>query len=167
MSNSTANIYDLIADNQTALFNIGTSEYPTAALTLTRTATLALTTAGTTITWQSAVRNLGVSWSGTTVTVPTDGYYNIAVTVALSISTTLYVRFVYNTINSQVGYTPAPFTTGGGFVYSTNFCAYLQGGLSFTIVLVPGANCTLNLNGETLAAPSPFLHLVQLSGSYE
>lgn len=167
MSSSTANVYDLIADNQTAIANIGTSEYPTAALTLTRTATLAITTAGTQITWQSETRNLGVTWSGTTITIPTSGYYAVGVQIALLASTTIQVRMVVNSVNNSVMYNASPTSTSNGFMATAAFTQYFQTGDSFLISLTPGANTTLNLNGETVAAPSPYLHLVQLTGAYE
>ena len=49
-------------------------------ITLTRTSTLSITTAGVTVTWQSEVDSGGnFTWSGSTITVPMAGYYKVTV----------------------------------------------------------------------------------------
>ena len=58
-------------------------EIPDAAITLTRTAIQAITTASTVLVWQSQIRGQGMTWSGTNVTVPADGYYLIDLSVQL------------------------------------------------------------------------------------
>jgi hypothetical protein len=167
VSNSTANIYDLITNQRTDIDNIASVEYPAAGLTLTRSGTLAITTAGTTITWQTETRNYGFTWSGTTITIPTDGYYTVAVSVAIALNTTLQIRMILGAANSRVTYNAAPLSTGGGFMASANWCVYLNTGNTLQIALTPGANTTLNQNGEYNAAPSPFVHIAQLTGSIE
>lgn len=55
--------------------------YDTAVfLSVTRTATLSVTTAGTIITWQSEIDSGGgMTWSGSSITVPIAGYYHLSI----------------------------------------------------------------------------------------
>jgi hypothetical protein len=136
-------------------------ETPAAALTLTRSATLAITTAGTLVTWQTETRNRGFNWSGTTITIPTAGYYLIQCLIGTTPSQTLIIQRVINGV------------TIGGFsiqLASTNYFAgqlvsYFATGDSLQIRLVPGANTTVTLAAEYAAAESPILHITQLTGA--
>ena len=48
----------------------------TTYLSLTRTATLSITTAGVVVTWQSEIENVGAwTWATTSITIPIAGYY--------------------------------------------------------------------------------------------
>ena len=80
-------------------------EIPSAALTLTRSATLAITTAGTVITWQVETRNQGFTWSGTTITIPTAGYYAVQLALGTTGSQTMAFTRIVNgvTIGGFVG----------------------------------------------------------------
>jgi hypothetical protein len=153
----------MITDTQDSVSTVQTVESPAAYLTLTRTATLPITTAGTSITWQTATRFQGISWSGTTVTILSEGYYHFSVSIALLANTNTYIRFIINGVNSHTFYT-VPFNTGGGFASACTAMLYLQDNDTVLISLVPAANTTLNQNGEGFAGPSPFIHIVQLSG---
>ena len=136
-------------------------ETPGAALTLTRSATLAITTAGTTITWQTETRNQGFTWSGTTITIPTAGYYAVQLIVGTTGSQTMAFTRIVNGV------------TIGGFVglfsatnyFSGQSTAYYATGDALQIRLVPGANTTVTQVAEFAATESPILHIVQLSGS--
>lgn len=167
MSNSAANIYDLINVAQGEIDNIAAVEYPAAGLTLTRSSTLAITTAGTTITWQTETRGYGISWTGTTITLPTAGYYNIFVTIATVANTTMYIRLLRSNFNPIAAYIAAPLFTGNGYNSTANFMVYCATGTEIQISCTPGANTTINVNGETQAAASPFVNIVQLTGSVE
>lgn len=158
-----SNLYQMITDTQDSVSTVQTVESPAAFLTLTRTATLALTTAGTSITWQSEIRSQGISWSGTTITIPSAGYYLISVNIALSTNTNAHIRYSVNGVAALAFYTD-PITTGGGFVSSCSAMLYLPESETLLISIVPEANTTLNQNGEGGSAPSPMLHIVQLSG---
>ncbi len=135
-------------------------ESPSACVTLTRSTTLAITTAGTTITWQTEVRNQGFTWSGTTITIPTAGYY----AVQLALGTTGSQSMAFTRIVNGV--------TIGGFVglfsatnyFSGQATAYYATGDALQIRLVPGANTTVTQVAEFAATESPILHIVQLSG---
>lgn len=136
-------------------------ETPAAALTLTRTATLAITTAGTTITWQTETRNRGFTWSGTTITIPTAGYYAVQLAIGTSGSQTMAMTRIVNG------------TTIGGFVglfsatnyFSGQATAYYAAGDALQIRLVPGASTTVTQVAEYAATESPILHIVQLTGA--
>jgi hypothetical protein len=136
-------------------------EIPSAALTLTRSATLAITTAGTVITWQVETRNQGFTWSGTTITIPTAGYYAVQLALGTTGSQTMAFTRIVNG------------TTIGGFVglfsatnyFSGQATAYYATGDALQIRLVPGVNTTVTQVAEFAATESPILHIVQLSGS--
>lgn len=136
-------------------------EIPSAALTLTRSATLAITTAGTVITWQVETRNQGFTWSGTTITIPTAGYYAVQLALGTTGSQTMAFTRIVNGV------------TIGGFVglfsatnyFSGQSTAYYATGDALQIRLVPGANTTVTQVAEFAATESPILHIVQLSGS--
>ena len=136
-------------------------EIPSAALTLTRSATLAITTAGTVITWQVETRNEGFTWSGTTITIPTAGYYAVQLALGTTGSQTMAFTRIVNGV------------TIGGFVglfsatnyFSGQATAYYATGDALQIRLVPGANTTVTQVAEFAATESPILHIVQLTGS--
>lgn len=163
MSNSTASIYDLIADNQTAIVNIGTSEYPTAALTLTRSATLPITTAGTLITWQTENRNFGFTWTGTTITIPTSGYYNLTMFYSATLAHAITGRLYIGGVNVDF-FTTSSITSTRQALTLTR---YFTTGDSVEINLLPNVNTTINVVAENSASESPLLHVVQLTGAYD
>ena len=158
-----SSLYQMVSDTQSDLSTVQTVESPAAYLTLTRTATLALTTAGTTIIWQSAIRSQAITWSGTTVTIPSAGYYLLSANIATSTSTNMHIRFSINSVN-QIAFYTVPFPTGVGFLSSCTAMLYLPESETVSIIITPAANTTLNANVEGGAAPSPMLQIVQLSG---
>ncbi len=157
-------LYKMVSDTQSALSAVQTAETPAAYLTVTRTTTLAITTAGTAITWQTALRSQSITWSGSVITIPSDGYYHLSVSIALAAATNTYIRFVINGVNSIISYV-VPYGTGSGNAGSCTAMLYLREDDTLTVALTPAANTTLNQNGEGFAAPSPMLHIVQLSGA--
>lgn len=167
MSNSAANLYDLINVAQGQIDNIAAVEYPAAGLTLTRSSTLAITTASTTITWQVETRGYGISWAGTTITIPSSGYYNIFVTIATVTNTTMYIRLLRSNFNPIAAYIATPFPSANGFNSIANFTVYFTTGVEIQISCTPSANTTVNVNVETTAGASPIVHIVQLTGSVE
>jgi hypothetical protein len=58
-----------------------------------------------------------------------------------------------------------PFSTGGGFTITTTFGYYAYANSDISISLHPAVNTTVNVNTEQFAAPSPYIHIIQLSGS--
>lgn len=136
-------------------------ETPAACLTLTRSATLAITTAGTTITWQVETRANGITWSGATITIPTAGYYAVQLAIGTTGSQTMAFTRIVNGV------------TIGGFVglfsatnyFSGQSTGYYAAGDTLQIRLVPGANTTVTQVAEYAATESPILHIVQMTGS--
>lgn len=134
-------------------------EAPAAALTLTRTAVQAITTAGTLITWQSATRNTGFSWTGTDITIPTAGYYVIQTRIATAASITLATQVTVN--GTTIGY------FGNTYVATTyhtgTIMRYFATGDVVQIRVVPSANTTINQAAENTLTESPLVHIVQLT----
>ena len=155
-----SDLYQTSADLKATTQDLARVESPSAALTLTRSATLAITTAGTTITWQTETRNQSFTWSGTTITIPTAGYYAVQLALGTTGSQTMAFTRIVNGV------------TIGGFVglfsatnyFSGQSTAYYATGDALQIRLVPGANTTVTQVAEYVATESPILHIVQLSG---
>jgi hypothetical protein len=157
-----SDLYQTSADLRAATQDLARQEQPAAALTLTRTNTLAITTAGTTITWESATRNQGFTWSGTTITIPTSGFYlfnfvfkitttNQIATAELSINTFQQsLMATSNTVTNTKSFTQMLYCTTGDAVILT---------------VTPTNNDTIALAVEGANRPSPILHVVQLTGA--
>ena len=125
-------------------------ETPGACLTLTRSATLAITTAGTTITWQVETRANGITWSGTTITIPTEGYYSFFLFGTVNTNQINFFTLVSGGNLFTVSLVRAP-TTVATAVY------YFLEGATFTVTVTPSANVTLSANVR--------IDIVQLTGS--
>ena len=136
-------------------------ETPGACLTLTRSATLAITTAGTTITWQTETRANGITWATTDITIPTNGYYAISFSYIATTSHTAFCRLLVNTVgvilfaDSTISSTSHTFTA----------IRYFTADDVVRIQPVPASNTTINVIAENSAGESPILHIVQLTGS--
>lgn len=157
-------LYQMVTDTQSDLSTVQTVESPAAYLTLTRSAVQAVTTAGTAIIWQVETRNQGYTWSTDTITIPSDGYYSVSGTISLSVNTSMFIYLQYGSIRSQVTYA-TPLGAGGYFTAAYSFTMYLLQSSTIKILVAPNANCNLIVQAEQLAAPSPFIHVIQLSGS--
>jgi hypothetical protein len=141
--------------------NIQTNiEIPSAALTLTRSATLGITTAGTIFTWQVETRNQGFTWSGTDITIPTSGYYGIGAYISTAASVSMFANLVVNSV--ILIQMPASYliTTAHGFFavryYTTGDVVSLRVG--------PSSNTSATVVAENGAGESPIIHVVQLTG---
>jgi hypothetical protein len=136
-------------------------EIPSAALTLTRSATLAITTAGTTITWQTETRSQGFTWSGTDITIPTSGYYVLSVTYIANTAHTSIMRLLVGGVNVLNMAASGGSASRHGF----EFMRYFTTGDVVSLSVLPSANVTVSVNAEGVASESPILHIVQLSGA--
>jgi len=134
-------------------------ERPAAAITLTRSATLAITTAGTLITWQTQTRGQGITWSTTDITIPTAGYYLIQVRLATAASVTMPIQVTVN--GTALGYFANTFVATTYHTGTT--MRYHATGDVIQIRLLPSANTTLNQAAENTLTESPFLHIAQLT----
>jgi hypothetical protein len=137
-------------------------EQPAAALTLTRSATLAITTAGTVITWQTETRNNGFTWSGTTITIPTSGFYLFnfvfKITTANQIAT---AELSINTFQQSLMATSNTVTNTKSFTQML----YCTTGDAVILTVTPTSNDTIALGVEGTNRPSPILNIVQLTGA--
>ena len=66
-------------------------------ISLTRTATLSITTAGVIVTWQSLIdAGCAASWSGSNITVPVSGYYSLTLMGTLSTRDKIFGDVILN-----------------------------------------------------------------------
>ena len=137
-------------------------EIPSAALTLTRSATLAITTAGTIITWQTETRNQGFTWSGTTITIPTTGFYLF--NFVFKISTANQVATCEIFVN---GFAQSLMATSSTVINNKSFTQmlYCATGDTVTLTVTPTTNDTIAVTIEGASRPSPILNIVQLTGA--
>jgi hypothetical protein len=69
-------------------------------ISLTRTGTLSITTAGVIVTWQAEIDSGGnLTWSGSSITVPIAGYYKITVIGSLNTRDTIHGDLVVNSVD--------------------------------------------------------------------
>lgn len=148
-----------VARTAQAVGDLTRQERPAAAITLTRSATLAIATTGTTITWQTQTRGQGITWSTTDITIPTAGYYCIQVSYATTGNITNYVQLVLNGTN--VGYFGASWVALN--YHHATLMRYFATSDVIRIVALPSVNTTISVNAETAANASPFLHITQLT----
>ena len=157
-----SDLYQTSADLMAATQDLARIERPAAALTLTRTNTLAITTAGTTITWESATRSQGFTWATTDITIPTSGYYGI--NFAYSAFPTVHTSYMFIRINGvNITYMAAsnvPSATAHAFTA----VRYMVTGDVLSLRVVPSVNATMIVIAENSNGESPILHVVQLTG---
>jgi hypothetical protein len=154
-----SDLYQTSADLRAAAQDLARQEQPGAALTLTRSASLSITTAGTTITWQTETRNQGFTWSGTDITIPTAGYYLLSVIYA-SASTTAYANLLVNSV--IVAQIPTSYITST--LHTLIIMRYYATGDIINVRVFPSANTTITVVAENSAGESPILHIAQLTG---
>jgi len=155
-----SDLYQTSADIKANVADLARQERPGAALTLTRSASLAITTAGTLITWQTETRNQGFTWSTDTITMPTTGYYAVQTFIQTSGNVTLFTQRQINGTN--IGYF-------GNSPISTNYhvatmVRYFTTGDTLQIRVVPNGNVSINVVADGAFGESPFLHIAQLTG---
>lgn len=136
-------------------------ETPGAALTLTRSATLAITTAGTTITWQTETRNRNFVWSGTDITIPTSGYYVMNLFYTANLSHTTFMRLIVNGVTTGFFSSSALASSTQGF----SVMRYLVTGDVLRVQALPSVNVTIAVNAENTGGESPILHIAQITGA--
>ena len=155
-----SDLYQTSADLRASVADLARQERPGAALTLTRSGTLSITTAGTTITWQTETRNEGFTWSGTEITIPTAGYYAINLQYNAAVVTTTYAILRVNAVNVAFFSNSSINSTLHGFTVMRYFAT----GDLVEARVVPAANSTIQVIAEGVASESPFIHITQLTG---
>jgi hypothetical protein len=155
-----SDLYQTSADLRASVADLARQERPGAALTLTRSGTLSITTAGTTITWQTETRNEGFTWSGSEITIPTAGYYAINLQYNAAAVTTTYGILRVNAVNLAFFSNSSVNSTLHGFTVMRYFAT----GDLVEARVVPAANSTIQVIAEGVASESPFIHIVQLTG---
>ena len=155
-----SDLYQISADVKASVVDLARQEQPGAALTLTRSATLAITTAGTLITWTTETRNQGFTWATDTITIPTTGYYAVQTFLQTAGNVTLFTQRQINGTN--IGYFGYSFTAINYHV--ATMVRYFTTGDTLQIRVVPSGNTTLNVAADGVASDSPILHIVQLTG---
>jgi hypothetical protein len=129
-------------------------------LSLTRTSTLSITSAGVIVTWQSEIDNAGeITWSGSSITVPIAGYYLIQVIGALDTGNNVAGDIVDN------GVTVCTMTAGTArdhkFTHSV-VRFYKAGDVVQYRATTSGSNRTLQVTTEDSDSESPIFHMVMI-----
>jgi hypothetical protein len=110
------------------------------------------------------VRGQGIAWSGSDITIPSDGWYVISIALQLSAAVNdLFYRLNVNGTNVQA-------RSAIGDVDRTNssaiFMRYMTRGDIVQINVTPSANVNIVANAEG-ALESPILNIVQLTNQAE
>lgn len=155
-----SDLYQTSADLRAVTQDLSRQEQPGAALTLTRSAGLAITTAGTLITWQVETRNNGFTWATTNITIPTSGYYAMSLTYTSSAAHTSSMRLFVGGVNVAFMADSGVSSVRQGFAWVRYFTT--ADVVSFNVL--PSVGVTISVVAESSASESPFLHIVQLTG---
>ena len=129
-------------------------------ITLTRTSTLSITTAGVTVTWQSEVDSGGnFTWSGSTITVPMAGYYKVTVVGSLATRDNFHGDLRVNAVEVC--------SMGVGALRDVKFmhtvCRFFKAGDEVQYrATTTTATHTLAVVTEDAAGESPMFHMVLL-----
>lgn len=160
----SAAILNALVDTRNTVAEIQSTDVHGAVLTLTRTAAQAITTAGTIIVWQSELRGYQITWAGSEITIPADGWYIITCAFQFGALNDLFVRLVVNATFVQFASTIGDVNRD---VATCTFMRYFSQSDIVQIHLEPSANVNLNARAEGILAESPILNLVQLSGGVD
>jgi hypothetical protein len=129
-------------------------------ISLTRTATLSITTAGVIVTWQAVIDSGGdMTVSGSSITVPIAGYYLIQIIGALDTGHIVTGDIVDN------GVTVCTMTAGTArdHKFSHNVVRFFKAGDVVQYrAMTSGSNRTLQVTTEDSDSESPIFHMVLL-----
>jgi hypothetical protein len=129
-------------------------------ISLTRTATLSITTAGVIVTWQNDIDSGGnMTYSGSSITVPMAGYYLLSVLGTLGTKDDIFGDVVVNGVEVA--------TMGTAGSKDTKFRHsimrfYKAGDVVQYRATTKTGTMTLQVNTEDAANESPILHMVLL-----
>lgn len=145
------------------LTSLERAESPAAAITLTRTSTFTMAAnAFTTVTWQSQVRGQGITWSGSTITIPTSGYYLWSLQYSVSAVANGYFQLQIGgtTIAHSVPIVSSVIPTT---LQAASLTRYFDTGDAVTLRIYSVAAVTVNVNATGSANESPILNVIQLT----
>jgi hypothetical protein len=129
-------------------------------ISLTRTGTLSITSAGVIVTWQAVIDSGGdMTWSGSSITVPIAGYYLIQVIGALDTGNNVAGDIVDN------GVTVCTMTAGTArdHKFSHNVVRFFKDGDVVQYrATTSGSTRTLQVTTEDSDSESPIFHMVLL-----
>ena len=119
------------------------------------------------ITWQTEVRNssnttyqIPITWSGTTVTLPQDGYY--AITLITSYSVTTAQMGVALAVNGVASVTSIADNSTGTQIHSVSFTQYFNANDYFELSVLFTTAGTMETNQERNVRESPFLYVSRI-----
>lgn len=134
-------------------------------LTVRRTADVAITTAGTTITWQSVTRSNNITVATDTITIENAGYYMFSATFATVANlTSLRMTLQRGGINYVSTLHGAGLGTGVGYIFNFSVGFWATANSTYKVTLTPSANTTLVASAEGTAGPSPIMNIFQAIG---
>ena len=129
-------------------------------ISLTRTATLSITTAGVIVTWQNDIDSGGnMTYSGSSITVPMAGYYLLSVVGTLGVKDNITGDVVVNGVETTTMGTASSKDTKFRHAL-TRF--YKAGDVVQYRATTATGTMTLQVNTEDAANESPLLHMVLL-----
>jgi hypothetical protein len=126
-------------------------------VSLTRNATLSVTTAGVIATWQSEIDSNGMTWSGSSITVPIAGYYHITVIGSFGVKDAITGDIVLNGVEVATMGTVSSKDTKFR-MESLRF--YKAGDVVQIRLTTATGTMTLQVTTEDSASESPILHMV-------
>ena len=127
-------------------------------ISLTRTSTLSITTAGVIVTWQSLIdAGCAASWSGSSITVPVSGYYSLTIKGAFAVKESVVGDVVLNGVDVCTMGTgdskDAKFRLTATRFYKADDVVQIR------LTTTTGTH-TLQVNTEDSANESPICHMV-------
>ena len=129
-------------------------------ITLTRTSTLSITTAGVVVTWQEEVDSGGdFTWSGSSITVPIAGYYAISVIGSLTVRDNIHGDLRVNSVEVCSMGTGAQKDVK--FIHSVSQFFKAGDVVQYKATTSTGTH-TLTVVTEDSAGESPIFHMVLL-----
>ncbi len=129
-------------------------------ISLTRTATLSITTAGVIVTWQDEIDSGGnMTYSGSSITVPIAGYYQLSVIGTLGVKDQITGDIVLNGVEVATMGTASSKDTK----FRHSIMRFYKAGdvVQYRLQTATGT-MTLQVNTEDAAGESPLFHMVLL-----
>ena len=142
------------------------TEIASAALTVRYTATQAVVTTGTIVNWEAEVRSEGITWSGNTITITTEGFYVVSLPLRTSVVNTFFrcaLTINGTNANSYTISTPAGTVQN---IYYFSFMRYFNDADALQITVFPQVNCNIFAINE-FGVESGILNISQLTGAIE